>query len=190
MSKKMTRVKVMTAGAVAAGLLSLTVAAMPSSASEADGSDRQPVAAQAAAAKAKAAKAAKAAKSKAAFPQEVSGSPSSPLTRVSDFFGAYIDARKDAPNVEGSAAMSSVLRRHYLSSGLDETLMDWERRYNADGVLRSQKVPVKWTVTDNGNGDNYSAVTTLTWADGTKTKLSVLASRDAKKILSIEPIEW
>ncbi|WP_431047067.1 hypothetical protein ACQUSR_33295 [Streptomyces sp. P1-3] len=186
MSKRMTRVKLMTAGSAAAALLSLTVAAMPSSASEGGRPDRQPVAAQAAEAKTKAAQG----NTKQAFPEKVSGSPSSPLTRVSDFFGAYIDARKDARNDEGSGALSTVLRRHYLSSGLDKTLMDWERRHNADGVLRAQKVPVKWTVTDNGNGNNYSAVTTLTWGDGTETKLSVLASRDAKKILSIEPIEW
>lgn len=185
-SKRMTRVKIMTAGGVAAALLSLTVAAMPSSASEAEGPDRQPVAAQAAEGKTTAAQG----KTKQAFPEKVSGRPSSPLTRVSDFFGAYIDARHDARSDEGSAALTSVLRRHYLSPGLDKTLMDWERRYNADGVLRSQKVPVKWTVTDNGNGNNYSAVTTLTWGDGTETKLSVLASRDAKRILSIEPIEW
>ncbi|WP_432012178.1 hypothetical protein ABVG11_36580 [Streptomyces sp. HD1123-B1] len=184
MSKKMTRVKLVATGGVAAALVSLTVAAMPSSASEADRSDRQPVAAQAAAAKTKAAQG----NTKQAFPEKVSGSPTSPLTRVSDFFGAYIDARKDARNDEGSGALSTVLRRHYLSPGLDESLMDWERSHNADGVLRSQNVPVKWTVTDNGNGNNYSAVTTLTWGDGTETKLSVLGSRDAERIISIKPI--
>ncbi|MEU8825452.1 hypothetical protein [Streptomyces sp. NPDC048636] len=149
--------------------------------------NRQPVAAQAAEAKTKAAQG----NTKQAFPEKVSGSPTSPLTRVSDFFGAYIDARKDARNDEGSGAPSTVLRRHYLSTGLDKTLMDWERRHNADGVLRSQNVPVKWTVTvtDNGNGNNYSAVTTLTWGDGTETKLVVLGSRDAERIISIEPIE-
>ncbi|TVL93551.1 hypothetical protein [Streptomyces sp. SAJ15] len=164
--------KTLLAGGAAAALLSLSVAAVPALAS---GDGHQSAAGTRAVA----------VKTKQAFPETVSGSPSSPLTRVGDFFGAYIDARND----EGGAALASALRKHYLSAGLQKELAAWAKKNGADGVLRAQNVPTKWSVTDNGNGDNYSALVKLAWADGSVTKLDILAAHDATKIIAITPVK-
>ena len=54
----------------------------------------------------------------------------------------------------------------------------WENRNHADGILRAQNVPVKWTVKDNGTAGQVGI--TLTWGQGSPTKLVVDLDRNHK----------
>lgn len=107
----------------------------------------------------------------------ISGKPSDSVTRIADFYGAYIDAQSD-PDHGGK--LVDALRKYYVSaSGLRE-IEAWENKNHADGVLHAQNVPVKWTVTDNGTADYTEAAITLTWGDRTTTKLIVDMTRSHK----------
>jgi hypothetical protein len=114
----------------------------------------------------------------AAF-RTVSGKPSDSVTRIADFYGAYIDAQSD-PDHGGKLA--DALRKYYVSASYLNEIKTWEARNHADGVLRAQNVPVKWTVTDNGTADYTEAAITLTWGDRTTTKLIVDMTRSRKII--------
>ncbi|MEU0337398.1 hypothetical protein [Streptomyces sp. NPDC006193] len=111
--------------------------------------------------------------------QPVSGTPGQAVTRVADFYGAYIDAKSDYPDPD--AALATALRKHYLAPDFAERLAAWEEENGTDGVLRAQNVPAQWTVTDNGAvGNGHEVVVTLTYGSGgtaRKTKLFVLLER-------------
>ncbi|WP_151773499.1 hypothetical protein [Streptomyces abyssomicinicus] len=111
--------------------------------------------------------------------QTVSGTPGHVVTRVADFYGAYIDAKGDYTDPD--ATLATALRSHYLTPDFAERLAAWEEENGADGVLRAQNVPARWTVTDNGAvGHAHELVVTLTFGSGTtkqKTKLFVLVER-------------
>ncbi|MGP4047556.1 hypothetical protein [Streptomyces sp. 2A115] len=118
-----------------------------------------------------------------------SGSPGPVYDRVAHFYGAYIDVANDP----GSNAAAAELRRFYLTSDLRSRLLTWERRNDADGILRSQNVPSAWKVTpgDSGMGHTYTTVR-LTWESGpgtggekTYTYLTVRSDLESRKISDI-----
>ncbi|MGV9559479.1 hypothetical protein [Streptomyces sp. NPDC003401] len=120
-----------------------------------------------------------AAKASTAAPRSVSGTPGQAVTRVADFYGAYVDAKGDYTDPD--AALATALRAHYLTPDLAGRLAAWEEENGADGVLRAQNVPARWTVTDNGTvGNGHEVVVTLTSGSGgttQKTRLFVLLER-------------
>ena len=111
--------------------------------------------------------------------QSVSGTSGQVVTRVADFYGAYIDAIGDYSDPD--ATLKSVLRKHYLTPEFTERLTAWETENGADGVLRAQNIPGQWTVTDNGAvGNAHEVIVTLTFGSGETTqkiKLFVLVER-------------
>ncbi|WP_329414895.1 hypothetical protein OG802_28130 [Streptomyces sp. NBC_00704] len=121
------------------------------------------------------------AQASAGGPRSVSGRSSDNITRVADFYGAYIDAVTD----EGGGDLADALRAHYLTSALQKELNAWEEANHANGVLRAQNVPLAWKVTDNGTADHTEAVVTLTWSKNTTTKLVVDVNRESHKIFHI-----
>ncbi|MEV6008731.1 hypothetical protein AB0M29_18170 [Streptomyces sp. NPDC051976] len=123
-----------------------------------------------------------AASASAGTPRTVSGKPSDNITRIADFYGAYIDARTD-PDTGGKLA--TQLRDYYIDSAYLKKLVAWEHTNEADGVLRAQNVPASWTVTDNGTADHTEARITLTWGSGQKTRLVVDMTRGTHKIIHI-----
>ncbi|MFF9765160.1 hypothetical protein ACF1GT_00750 [Streptomyces sp. NPDC014636] len=117
----------------------------------------------------------------AGTPRSVSGKPSDNITRIADFYGAYIDAVTD----EDSGGLGEALRSHYLTAGFQKELNAWEEKNHANGVLRAQNVPLAWKVTDNGTADHTEAVITLTWSRSSTTKLIVDMTRGSHKIFHI-----
>ncbi|MFF9772796.1 hypothetical protein ACF1HJ_03800 [Streptomyces sp. NPDC013978] len=120
-----------------------------------------------------------ASKPAAAAPKSVTGTPGNVVTRVADFYGAYIDAKGDYADPD--AALAKALRKHYLTPDFAKRLAAWEKKNGADGVLRAQNVPARWTVTDNGSmGHSHEVAVTLTYGSGKTTqkiKLFVLVER-------------
>ncbi|MDR6977809.1 hypothetical protein J2X68_004533 [Streptomyces sp. 3330] len=112
--------------------------------------------------------------------RSVSGKPSDNITRIADFYGAYIDAVTD----EGGGKLADELRKHYLTPAFRKELAAWEDKNHADGVLRAQNVPLAWKVTDNGTAHHTEAVVTLTWGSET-TRLVVDMTRGTHKIFHI-----
>ncbi|MFI6245597.1 hypothetical protein [Streptomyces sp. NPDC051016] len=112
----------------------------------------------------------------------VSGSPADNITRIADFYGAYIDAEADP---DGSGDLPTALRAHYIDPTYLKKVAAWEDREHADGVLRAQNTPLKWKVTDNGTAHHTEAVITLTWSRDTTTKLVVDVDRRTHKITHI-----
>ncbi|WP_371583357.1 hypothetical protein [Streptomyces sp. NBC_01314] len=110
-------------------------------------------------------------------PRTVTGKPADPISRIADFYGAYIDARSDP---DGGGELAEELRKYYLTPGLQKKLKAWEAKNHADGVLRAQNVPVQWKVTDNGTANYTEAGITFTWGSGKTTKLVVDMTRDLK----------
>jgi hypothetical protein len=110
------------------------------------------------------------------------GSFLSTTDRVADFYGAYIDA------VSGDTGQLSVdLRTAYLTPALRQRLAAWEAKEHADGVLRAQNIPVRWTVTSDGAGAGHVfTIVTLTWGDGPNPEVSRLAvqSDSATQLIS------
>ncbi|MFD3547953.1 hypothetical protein ACFWUW_20530 [Streptomyces sp. NPDC058655] len=119
------------------------------------------------------------AKASTAAPRPVSGTPGQAVTRVADFYGAYIDAKGDYADPD--ATLATALREHYLTPDFAGRLAAWEEENGVDGVLRAQNVPAQWTVTDNGTvGHGREVIVTLTYGSGEttqKTKLFVLMER-------------
>ncbi|MFD9907625.1 hypothetical protein [Streptomyces sp. NPDC059063] len=119
-------------------------------------------------------------------PPSRDGSPGPAYERVAHFYGAYIDVANDP----GSNKAAAELRKFYLTPNLRTRLADWERRHDADGVLRAQNVPTAWRVTagDSGMGHTWSTVR-LTWgtgADRTYTYLAVQSDLATRKISDIK----
>ncbi|WP_405515481.1 hypothetical protein [Streptomyces canus] len=121
------------------------------------------------------------AQASAGAPRSVSGKPSDDITRIADFYGAYIDAVTD----EGGGDLQDALRAHYLTPAFQKELNAWEDKEHADGVLRAQNVPLAWKVTDNGTADHTEAVVTLTWSAGQTSTLVVDMTRGSHKIFHI-----
>lgn len=118
----------------------------------------------------------------AGTPRSVSGKPSDDLTRIADFYGAYIDAGYG----EHTGDLGQALRSDYLTAGLQAELRTWQDANHADGVLRAQDVPLAWKVTDNGTtGSRTEAVVTLTWGQSQVTRLFVDMSRSSHEIYRI-----
>lgn len=126
------------------------------------------------------------AQASAGAPRSVSGKPSDNITRIADFYGAYIDA------VSGhTGTLPGGLRAAYLTKALRTKLAAWEAREHADGVLRAQDVPVKWSVAadDSATGHVRSTVT-LTWGHGPHpevTRLTVVSDTHTHLITAITP---
>ncbi|MDX3520162.1 hypothetical protein [Streptomyces scabiei] len=95
-------------------------------------------------------------------PRSVTGVNGDLVTRVADFYGAYIDAKVDSEDPD--TTLAKALRAHYLTPAFAKRLGAWEKKHAADGVLRAQNVPVKWTVSEGGNG--LEVVVTLTFGGG------------------------
>jgi hypothetical protein len=114
------------------------------------------------------------AQASAGGPRTVSGNPSDPVTRIADFYGAYIDARTDP---DRGGRLAEELRGYYLTAAFHKQLKTWETKNGADGVLRAQNVPVRWEVTGEGTDGYTGAGVTLTWADGKTTRLVVEVTR-------------
>ncbi|MFB6812467.1 hypothetical protein [Streptomyces sp. NPDC056387] len=111
----------------------------------------------------------------------VSGGPEGAFTRITDFYGAYIDAVYD-----GDGALADRLRAAYLSVPLQRELRTWEDAHHADGVLRAQNVPLRWKVTSTGNGmGKANATVTLTWG-GDTTQVLVQADLGTRRIVSVK----
>jgi hypothetical protein len=108
----------------------------------------------------------------------VAGRSSDVTTRVADFYGSYIDAITDAPT---GGRLTTALRAFYLTPAYEKQLKAWEEREHADGVLRAQNVPEKWSVTGSG----HEAKVTLNWGGNTTTRLTVVTDRHLK-IISIK----
>ncbi|MFF1548170.1 hypothetical protein [Streptomyces sp. NPDC058291] len=121
------------------------------------------------------------AQASAGGPRSVSGKPSDDITRVADFYGAYIDAVTD----EDGGPLADALREHYLTPAFQKELNAWEEANHANGVLQAQNVPLAWKVTDNGAADHTEAVVTLTWSRNQTTKLIVDVTRGSHKIFHI-----
>ncbi|MFF4976999.1 hypothetical protein [Streptomyces sp. NPDC001083] len=119
------------------------------------------------------------AKVSAVAPRSTVGTVGEAVTRVADFYGAYIDAKGDYEDPDGTLA--TALREHYLTPDFARRLAAWEDENGADGVLRAQNVPAQWKVTDNGAvGNGHEVVVTLTFGSGgttQKTRLFVLVER-------------
>ncbi|MFF5358420.1 hypothetical protein ACFY4I_03310 [Streptomyces scabiei] len=95
-------------------------------------------------------------------PRSITGYNGDGMTRVADFFGAYVDAKDDSPGPD--TALARALRTHYLTPAFAKRLKAWEKKHKVDGVLRAQNVPVEWTVSESGNGRHI--VVTLTFGGG------------------------
>ena len=124
-----------------------------------------------------------AAQASAGGPRTVSGSPSDNITRIADFYGAYIDAESDLDG--GGGKLARQLRAYYLTPAYQKQLTAWEDRNHADGVLQAQNTPLSWKVTDHGTARYTEAVITLTWGGGDTTRLIVDMTRTTHKIFHI-----
>ncbi|MEH0547815.1 hypothetical protein QA802_33500 [Streptomyces sp. B21-105] len=112
--------------------------------------------------------------------RSVSGKPSDNVTRIANFYGAYIDAV-----IDEDGKLADDLRKHYLTSAFQKELQAWEDKNHANGVLQAQNVPLAWNVTDNGTANYTEAVVTLTWGGDHTTQLIVDMSRESHKIFHI-----
>jgi hypothetical protein len=106
--------------------------------------------------------------------RSVNGFNGDVVTQVADFYGAYVDA-KDAPRGPDTA-LAKALRAHYLTPAFAKKLEAWEKTNKADGLLRAQNVPTRWTVSEGGNG--LEVLVTLTFGGAgesptTTTRLAV-----------------
>ncbi|MBC9716981.1 hypothetical protein H9Y04_31050 [Streptomyces sp. TRM66268-LWL] len=115
----------------------------------------------------------------------LSGDPETPYARVAHFYAAYVDVASDP----GSNAAATALRAFYLTPAAQKRLADWERRNEADGVLRAQNSPTAWRVTPEGSGmgSTWSTVR-LTWGEGKDrryTYLKVTTELESGKISEI-----
>ncbi|QDQ16077.1 hypothetical protein FH965_01865 [Streptomyces spectabilis] len=116
-----------------------------------------------------------------------SGTPTSTVDRVADFYGAYIDVLHDT----GDGRLALALRGHYLTAGLRHSLARWESTHHKDGVLRAKGVPTAWKAVhnDSGMGHCWSRVT-LTWKDSGnrvhRTPLMVQSDLTTRLISAIE----
>jgi hypothetical protein len=109
------------------------------------------------------------------------------VNRVSQFYGAYIDATYDS----GRGQLAKQLRDAYLTGALRSRLATWEASNRADGILRAQNVPLAWAVRYDNSGAGHAFTTVrLTWSSGahpTYTYLSVQSDLATRRISDIKP---
>lgn len=119
-------------------------------------------------------------------PDEVVQRKSMVVTRVTEFYERYITATG-----QGNAPTTDELRQTYLDADLVRELEEWEAENHADGVTRSQNVPVDVDVAYDGSGMGKShAIVTLHWDGGTPaSQLHVETSLRTEKITDIAPME-
>ncbi|MFG2816058.1 hypothetical protein [Streptomyces sp. NPDC048410] len=118
------------------------------------------------------------------------GDPRNVTQRVTDFYGAYIDAVWDTED-PAAGADAKALRNFYLSAPARKKVTAWEKKNHADGILFAQNVPVKWKVAYTGScmGHATSRVT-LTWSDGKHpqvTRIDVQSDLTTRKITDLKP---
>jgi hypothetical protein len=120
----------------------------------------------------------------------VQGDPRAVTTRVSDFYGSYIDSVWDG-DAPGAAGNAKALRAFYLSAAEQKKVTAYEAKEHADGILFAQNVPVKWKVTYTGSGAGHAtSLVTLTWSDGKNpevTKIKVQSDLKTRKITDLAP---
>ncbi|MFF0187713.1 hypothetical protein [Streptomyces sp. NPDC005244] len=118
------------------------------------------------------------------------GDPRAATTRVSDFYGAYIDSIWDNED-PAAAANAKALRQFYLSAAEQKKVSAFEAKEHADGILFAQNVPVKWSVAYTGSGAGHAtSLVTLTWSDGQNpevTKIKVQTDLQTRKITDLQP---
>ncbi|MEU6383689.1 hypothetical protein ABZ847_08995 [Streptomyces bauhiniae] len=120
------------------------------------------------------------------------GDPRNVTQRVTDFYGAYIDAVWDAED-PAAGADAKALRNFYLSASARKKVDSWEKKNHADGILFAQNVPVKWKVAYTGSGMGHAtARVTLTWSDGKHPEVSridVQSDLTTRRITDLKPAE-
>ncbi|MFI9390032.1 hypothetical protein ACIG53_04040 [Streptomyces bauhiniae] len=120
------------------------------------------------------------------------GDPRNVTQRVTDFYGAYIDAVWDTED-PASGADAKALRDFYLSASARKKVAAWEKKNHADGILFAQNVPVKWKVAYTGSGMGHATSrVTLTWSDGKHpqvTRIDVQSDLTTRKITDLKPAE-
>ncbi|MFF4540069.1 hypothetical protein [Streptomyces aureus] len=104
------------------------------------------------------------------------------VTQVADFYGAYVDA-KDTPRGPDTA-LAKALRTHYLMPAFAKKLEAWEKKNQADGVLRAQNVPTRWKVSEGRNG--LEVLVTLTFGGAGESPTST--ARLAVKLDAVDGI--
>ncbi|MFG2308743.1 hypothetical protein ACGFS9_08630 [Streptomyces sp. NPDC048566] len=122
----------------------------------------------------------------------VTGDPRAAVTRVADFYGAYIDSIWDIEDPAASAN-ATALRAFYLSPAEQRRVAAFEAKEHADGVLFAQNVPVKWNVRYTGSGAGHAtALVTLTWSDGADPEVSTIKVQTdlrTRKITDLRPAD-
>ncbi|MGV9318862.1 hypothetical protein [Streptomyces sp. NPDC003660] len=118
------------------------------------------------------------------------GDPRNVTQRVTDFYGAYIDAVWDTED-PAAGADAKALRNFYLSAPARKKVTAWEKKNHADGILFAQNVPVKWKVAYTGSGMGHATSrVTLTWSDGKHpqvTRIDVQSDLTTRKITDLKP---
>ncbi|MFF1451291.1 hypothetical protein ACFVYF_24620 [Streptomyces sp. NPDC058274] len=121
----------------------------------------------------------------------VQGDPRAVTTRVSDFYGSYIDSVWDLEDPT-AAANAKALRKFYLSAAEQKKVAAFEAKEHADGILFAQNVPVKWKVEYTGSGAGHAtSLVTLTWGDGSTaevSKIKVQSDLQTRKITDLAPV--
>ncbi|MFK4107353.1 hypothetical protein [Streptomyces sp. NPDC002176] len=120
------------------------------------------------------------------------GDPRNVTQRVTDFYGAYIDAVWDTED-PAAGADAKALRNFYLSAPARKKVTAWEQKNHADGILFAQNVPVKWKVAYTGSGMGHATSrVTLTWSDGKHpqvTRIDVQSDLTTRKITDLKPVK-
>ncbi|WP_326579638.1 hypothetical protein [Streptomyces sp. NBC_00481] len=112
--------------------------------------------------------------------RSISGFNGDVVTQVADFYGAYIDA-KDAPRGPDKA-LAKALRAHYLTPAFAKKLTAWEKKNKADGLLRAQNVPTRWTVSEGSKG--LEVVVTLTFGGAGESPTT-----KTRFVVELEPVD-
>lgn len=108
------------------------------------------------------------------------------VTEVEKFYQGYISALG-----EGDDEQAKSLRKAALTESLQNDLAEWEQQNAADGVLRTQNVPVEAEAVYDGSGTGHSwTIVTLKWDRGPEpTKLHVQSDLETHKISGIKPLD-
>ncbi|NLU69364.1 hypothetical protein [Streptomyces sp. HNM0574] len=109
------------------------------------------------------------------------------VSSVSGFYDGYITSLGEGDTNRAEKLRQDTVREDYLLK-----LEQWEDRNGADGVLRSQDVPVGFDVAYDGSGAGHSwTIVTLKWDGGDQpdTKLHVQTDLKTGKISGIKLYE-
>ncbi|AXK31789.1 hypothetical protein DVA86_03130 [Streptomyces armeniacus] len=108
------------------------------------------------------------------------------VTEVEEFYQGYISALG-----EGDTEQAKSLRKAALTESFQNELAEWEQQNAADGVTRSQNVPVEAEAAYDGSGMGHSwTIVTLKWDGGSDaTKLHVQSDLDTHRISDVKPLD-